>query len=88
MRKFCADAIDQLNKCPNEDWGRLFVELKLSFARRFQCKENLVTSTVLGPEFFTTVIRCIDGEEWSKKDYKGKYEDNFRTLIENGRKMS
>ena len=88
MRNFCVDAVKQLDECPIHDFGRLFVELKMEFARKFQCKDNLITSTTLGPEFFKQVINCIDGEEWSTKLYKGKYEDNFRTLIQNGRKMS
>jgi hypothetical protein len=83
MRKFLINAIHQLDNT-HQGWGALFVNLKMEFVRKHG--HGLVTSTNTSSEFFHVLLECIDGKEWDKKEHKGEYEDNFRTLIEIGRK--
>ena len=82
MRNFCLLAIHQLTHCKG-DFGKLYVDLRMKFHREHGHK--LITSTHLGSDFFSTLVRCIDGEDWSVKEFKGEYEDNFRKLILIGR---
>lgn len=84
MKSYCENAIKQLDFCQG-DWGALFVNLRMEFHRLHGNK--LITSTSLGAEFFHTLLDCINGKEWSKKEHTGEYEDNFRKLIEIGRKQ-
>ena len=81
MRQFIVNAIAQLKT--SNDWAKQFVDLKMDFQRKHG--HGLITSTATGTDFFTTLLECIDGAIWDKKEHKGEYEDNFRKLIEIGR---
>lgn len=72
--KACVTALDMV---PQRMWGVLWVELRMSFHRRFS--RGLICSTTHGPEFFENVINAIEGRlEW---DEKGEYGENFRKII-------
>ena len=84
MKQFCLDAIQQLNNVHPSRWAELYVNLKMEFFRKYN--NGLICSTVHGSDWFINVLNCLNGMEWDKKEYKGEYEDNFRKLIEIGRK--
>jgi hypothetical protein len=82
MKRFCIYAIIELKKCPALLFGETFVRLRMEFYRKHS--NGLICSTALGADFFSTLLDCINGEEWDKKEHKGEYEDNFRKLIQMG----
>ncbi len=84
MRLYCINAINYLANCPKNVWAAEFVRLRMEFCRKYQ--NGLIFSTSHGTEFFKNVVDCLDGVEWSTKEYKGIYEDNFRKMIEMERK--
>ena len=77
MKQFCLDAIKKLSDSNQNDYGRLFVELRLEFARKHSRK--LIFSTSHGTDFFQNIIDCLNGMEWEEK---GEFGNNFRKLIE------
>jgi len=87
MREFCVAAIAELRTLQAPVWAERWVALRMDFCRKFQVEDNLITSTTHGSDFFTNVLNGLDGEDWSKHEHKGIYEDNFRRLIDKGRKM-
>ena len=87
MKSFCEDAINKLRICPINNWAEMFVSLKLKFFRLHQ--QQLVCSTYHGINFFNNLLDGINGKIWKPLDdkgneIKGKYEDNFRKLINIG----
>lgn len=86
MKRFCETAIEQLDGCDIKEWAPLFVKLKIEFFYRFQ--NGLICSTTHGVDWFNNVLNCLNGQEWDRKEHKGLYEDNFRLLIEQGRKST
>ena len=81
MIDFAKQVQNELSACPLKRWAELFVARRLEFARRFG--NGLVFSTSHGAEFFDNVVKCIEGEEW---DEKGELGNNFRKLVDIGRK--
>lgn len=80
MKNILFDAVQAqviLNNCPPADYGRLFVELRINFARKHHIIYDVV-STVHGADFFENIIRTAAlGEEWKEN---GEYGKNFKYL--------
>ena len=87
MREYCVAAIAELKTLKAPVWAERFVALRMDFCRKFQVEDKLITSTSHGTEFFLNVLNGLNGQEWDKHEHKGIYEDNFRRLVEKGRKM-
>lgn len=71
---------------PLEVWGRCFVKLRREFWFTFN-PDKLIFSTAHGADFFRNLLDCLEGRrEWTKDDERGELGDNFRRLVEQGRK--
>ena len=84
MKQFCENSILKLKSCSIDEWAELFVLLKMEFFKKYQ--RGIICSSAHGTEWFQNILDCLNGKEWDKKEHKGEYEDNFRKLVEIGRK--
>jgi len=78
MKQFCLNAISTLENVNPKDFGKMFVELRMEFARKHS--GGLIFSTFHGVEFFENIINCLNGMTWEEE--KGEFGNNFRKLIE------
>src|SRR5208283_480743 len=80
MRDAARACVMALSMTRGRLWAETFMELRLSFFRKFQ--RRLVVSTIHGIDFFSNVIACCEVRiVWDKDTEKGEYGDNFRELI-------
>lgn len=82
MRQFCLNAVCELLECDERQWAETFIRLRYREFRQQFVPRGMVFSTTHGAEFFTNLIQCLDGKEWSEK---GELGDNFRKLVALGR---
>ena len=94
IRTFCTNTIDLL-KSSGPLFGENYTNKMLEFyglfkyATEIRNKKFGVFSSVHGPEFFVTVIKCLDGFEWpyttvdkeTGKIIISEYEKNFYDFI-------
>jgi len=84
MRQDCEAIIKQLESCGIKEWAEVWVNHRIRFHRAY-CM-GYIFSTLHGTEFFSTVIKCLDGATWESTN-DGEYEENFRKFIKHYRKQ-
>lgn len=77
MKTFVLQVLEDLAAAPSGvSWAEIWVNRKMEFHRKFS--GGLITSISHGIDFFTNVLRALDGAVW---DEPGEYGNNFRKII-------
>lgn len=74
--------IEVLQKTPMDDWARVFVALKIEFAKDYQ--QGLIFSTRFGAAFFEEILYWLERDDYLKSSDSqplGQYDKNFNTWL-------